>query len=258
MAQLSAGQALVQSLRAQGVDTIFGIISSHTMDIFDALYDHRDAIRFIGARHEHAAAMMADGYARVTGKPGVCLTSSGPGAANSMGGMGEAYFASSPLLHITSTAEEPLYERGLGTIHETKDQVGMLAATAQHCSHISRPQETPERISQAFELFGSRRPRPIALEIPVDVQGQIAAMDIPECVGIAPTAADPAAVDKAAALLLTGKRVGVLAGTGVHRSPGAAWALAWPQPTAPAACKWPHCRNLCPPWRKPSKPRPQR
>ena len=68
--------------------------------------------------------MMADGYARVTGKPGVCLTSTGPGAANSMGGIGEAYFASAPVLHLTSTAEEELYERGLGTIHETKDQAG--------------------------------------------------------------------------------------------------------------------------------------
>ena len=97
MARMTAGQALVESLRAQEVEVVFGIISSHTLDIFDALYDHRDAIRFISARHEHAAAMMADGYARATGKPGICLTSSGPGAANSMGGMGEAYFASAPV-----------------------------------------------------------------------------------------------------------------------------------------------------------------
>ena len=140
MARMTAGQALVESLRAQGVEVVFGIISSHTLDIFDALYDHRDAIRFISARHEHAAAMMADGYARATGKPGICLTSSGPGAANSMGGIGEAYFASAPVLHLTSTAEEPLYERGLGTIHETKDQLGMWATVAQQCFHISRPE----------------------------------------------------------------------------------------------------------------------
>ena len=97
MARMTAARALVESLRAQGVDTIFGIISSHTMEIFDALYDHQDAIRFISTRHEQAAAMMADGYARVTGKPGICLTSTGPGAANSMGGLGEAYAASSPV-----------------------------------------------------------------------------------------------------------------------------------------------------------------
>ena len=218
MAKLTAGQALIQALRAQEVEAIFGIISSHTLDIFDALYDYQSDIRFISARHEHAAAMMADGYARVTGKPGVCLTSTGPGAANSMGGMGEAYFASSPLLHITSTAEEHLYERGLGTIHETKDQLGMFAAVAQQCYHISHPEETPARIHQAFEYFRSRRPRPIEIEIPVDLQGQIAEMNIPGPVQISAPAAAPNLVDKAAALLATGKRIGVLAGTGVHRS----------------------------------------
>ena len=218
MAKMSAARALVESLRAQGVDTIFGIISSHTMDIFDALYDNQDAVRFISARHEHAAAMMADGYARATGRPGVCLTSTGPGAANSMGGLGEAYFASSPVLTITSTPEDQLYERGLGTMHETKDQMGMLSTVAQHCVHISRPQETPECVRAAFERFQSRRPRPIVIEIPVDVQGQEADMTIPEPVQVAATAADPAAVDAAAAILVAGKRVGVLAGTGVHRS----------------------------------------
>ena len=218
MARMSAAQALIQSLRAQGVDTIFGIISSHTMEIFDALYDHQDAIRFISARHEQAAAMMADGYARVTGKPGICLTSTGPGAANSMGGIGEAYSASSAVLTITSTAEEPLYERGLGTMHETKDQLGMLATLTQDSVHIGRPQETPERIREAFERFHSRRPRPIAIEIPADIQGQEADMRIPEPVRTVAPAADPAAVEAAAGILLAGRRVGVLAGTGVHRS----------------------------------------
>ena len=77
-------------LRAQSVDTVFGIMSTHMMEVYDALFDHRDAIRSISTRHEHAAALMADGYARVTGRPGVCFTSTGPGAANSMGGMGES------------------------------------------------------------------------------------------------------------------------------------------------------------------------
>ena len=218
MPQLTTAQALVHSLRAQGVDTIFGIISSHTMEIFDALYDHQQAIRFISARHEHAAAMMADGYARVTGRPGVCLTSSGPGAANSMGGMGEAFFASSPILHITSTAEEERYERGLGTIHETKDQLGMLSAVSQLCHHISRPEQCPERIREAFARFQSCRPRPIGIQIPVDIQGQAAEMDLPEATAVAAPAAEQGLVDRAAAELAACKRVGVLAGTGVHRS----------------------------------------
>lgn len=224
MARMTAARALVETLRAQGVDTIFGIISSHTMEIFDALYDHQDAIRFISTRHEQAAAMMADGYARVTGKPGVCLTSTGPGAANSMGGLGEAYDASSPVLTITSSAEEQLYERGLGTMHETKDQLGMLSTVTQHSVHIGRAQETPARVQEAFGLFCSRRPRPIAIEMPADVQGQEAETTIPGPVQHPAPSADAAAVEEAAELLLAGKRVGVLAGTGVHRS-GAGQAL---------------------------------
>ena len=198
MARMTAARALVESLRAQGVDTIFGIISSHTMEIFDALYDHQDAIRFISTRHEQAAAMMADGYARVTGRPGICLTSTGPGAANSMGGLGEAYAASSPVLTITSSAEEKLYERGLGTMHETKNQLDMLETVSQHSVHISRPEHAHEQVREAFERFAGRRQRPIAIEIPSDVQDQEAEMIIPGPVRIAAPAADPAAVEAAA------------------------------------------------------------
>ncbi len=218
MARMTAAQALVESLRVQGVDTIFGVISSHTMEIFDALYDHQDAIRFISTRHEQAAAMMADGYARVTGRPGICLTSTGPGAANSMGGLGEAYDASSPVLTITSTAEEQLYERGLGTMHETKNQLAMLSTVTQQSVHIRRPEEVPEEIGEAFERFSSLRQRPVAVEIPSDVQGQEAEIAIPGPVRGATRSADPAAVEAAAEVLLAGGRVGVMAGTGVHRS----------------------------------------
>ena len=218
MAQLKGGQAVVESLRAQGVDTIFGIISIHIMDVYDALFDHQDAIRFIGTRHEHAAALMADGYARVTGKPGVCLTSTGPGAANSMGGMGEAHFSSSPVLNITSTAEEELYGRGLGATHEIKDQRGMFATVTQWACHVSHPDEIPDRIYEAFERFQTRRPRPIAIEIPVDVQAQVAEMEIPQVRRFPPPDGDPALVERAAQLLLSGKRVAVWAGSGVNHS----------------------------------------
>ena len=218
MARLKAGQAVVESLRAQGVDTIFGIISTHMIEVYDALFDHKEEIRFISTRHEHAAALMADGYARVTGKPGICFTSTGPGAANSMGGMGEAYLSSSPVLNITSTAEEQMYGRGLGTIHETKDQLGMFTAVTQWNCHVSHPEDTADRIYEAFERFQTRRPQPIEIEIPVDVQGQVAELEIPQMRQFAPPGADPALVEKAAQLLLSGKRVGVLAGTGVHRS----------------------------------------
>ncbi len=218
MAKLKGGQAVVQSLQAQGVDTVFGIISIHMMDIYDALFEQQNNIRFISARHEHGAALMADGYARVTGKPGVCFTSTGPGAANSMGGMGEAYFSSSSILNITSTAEEELYGRGLGVGHEIKDQLGMFTAVTQWNNHVSNPEEIPDRIYEAFERFQTRRPRPIEIEVPVDIQAQIGEMEIPQSMLLPAPEGDPAAVEQAARLLLSGRRVGILAGAGVHRS----------------------------------------
>ena len=218
MAQLKGGQAVIETLRAQGVDTVFGIISTHMMEIYDALYDHTDAIRFISARHEHAAALMADGYARATGRPGVCFTSTGPGAANSMGGIGEAYFGSSPVLTITSTAEEDMYGRGIGAVHEIKDQLGMFTAVTQWNSHVGEADQVPDRIYEAFESFQTRRPRPIEIEIAVDAQGKVAEMEIPQQRRLPPLEADPAVVEKAANALLSGKRVAVLAGSGVNRS----------------------------------------
>ncbi len=218
MAKLTGAQAAVESLRVQGVDTIFGIISTHMMGIYDSLFHNQDSIRFISTRHEHAAAIMADGYARVTGKPGVCLTSTGPGAANSVGGMGEAFWASSPVLNLTSTAEEGVYGRGLGAIHETKDQIGMFNSVTDWSCHISHAEDVPGRLYEAFERFNTRRPRPIEIEIAVDVQGQTAEMEVSQINRFQAPEADSASVEKAAKLLLSGKRVAILAGCGVHRS----------------------------------------
>ena len=218
MAQLKGGQAIIESLRAQGVDTIFGIIDITMMEVYDALYDHRDDIRFIGTRHEHAAAVMADGYSRVTGKPGVCFTSTGPGAANSMAGMGEAYCSSSPVLNITSTPMAELYGLSLGANHEMKDQFGMFAAITQWNSHVSHPEEIPDRIYEAFHRFYTRRPRPIEVQVPIHVLSQAGEMEVPQSGRVPPPGADPASVEQAAELLLSGKRLAVLAGNGVHRS----------------------------------------
>ncbi len=218
MAQLKAAEAAIQSLIAQGVDTVFGIISTHMMDVYDSLYDHQGDIRFISTRHEHAAALMADGYARATGKPGVCFTSTGPGAANSVGGIGEAYFSSSPVLTLTSTAEEELYGRGLGATHEIKNQIGMFEAVTGWAHHVTTPDEIPDRIYDAFRRFQTMRPRPVAIEMPVDIQSQIADVEVPGPPDAAPPPPDPAQVEQAVAKLLSAKRLAIWAGTGVNRS----------------------------------------
>lgn len=226
MAQLKGSQALFRSLEAQGVDVIFGLIGAHTMELFDALYDFQGSIRLITTRDERAAALMADGYGRSTGRPGVCLTSTGPGAANAMSGLGEAYFSFSPVLHITSTAEEHLYGRALGANHETADQQGMMAAVSQWSHHVERADEVPDRVYEAFRRFHTQRPQPISIEVPANVQAQVAEVEVPAVRDFTKPQGDPGAIEKAVALLLAGRRVAIWAGTGVDRADGSPELLA--------------------------------
>ena len=104
MTTATGGQAVVDSILNEGVTQAFGLISVHTVDIYDALRGVRDRLNLIGGRHESAVVYMADGYFRASGKPGVCFTSTGPGAANSVGAMGEAYHCSSAVLNVTSNS----------------------------------------------------------------------------------------------------------------------------------------------------------
>ena len=178
MAKMTGGQAVVESLKRQGVDTVFGIISVHTLDLYDALFDSQDSLRFIGGRHELGCGFMADGYARATGKPGVLFTSTGPGAADSAGAIGEAYFSSSPVLEITTNVELDFLDEGRLTTHETKDQPGMFRAITDWNAMIRQVESIPDHLVEAFQRFQTRRPRPIELEIPTDLLGQQAEVEV--------------------------------------------------------------------------------
>ena len=114
MARMTGGRAVLESLKAQGVDLLFGIISVHNLDLYDALYDDQDSIRYVGGRLELACGYMADGYARASGRQGVFVTSTGPGAAGSMGSLGEAYHSGSPVLEITTNVEREFINSGRG------------------------------------------------------------------------------------------------------------------------------------------------
>src|SRR3989304_6802275 len=116
MGLLAGGQAVVDSLLNEGVSQAFGLISVHTVHIYDALRAVKDRLPLVGGRHESAVVYMADGYSRASGKPGVCFTSTGPGAANSVGAMGEAYHCSSAVLNITSNCESQRVGSGRGAV----------------------------------------------------------------------------------------------------------------------------------------------
>ena len=216
MPNLTGGQAITESLKAQGVDTVFGIISIHNLDLFDALYDQQENLRFIGGRLELGCGFMADGYARATGKPGVLITSTGPGAADSIGAMGEAYFSGSPLLQVTTNVESDFIGQGRNTTHETKDQLRMFEAVTDWNAMIGEVESIPDNLMEAFQRFQNRRPRPIELELPTDLLGNRADVEIlgPRDAGI--PQGDPAMVERGLQVLLNAKRPAIVVGEEVQ------------------------------------------
>ena len=216
MPNLTGGQAITESLKAQGVDTVFGIISIHNLDLFDALHDQQDSLRFIGGRLELGVGFMADGYARATGKPGVLITSTGPGAADSMGAMGEAYFSGSPLLQVTTNVETEFLGQGRNTTHETKNQLGMFEAVTDWNAMIGEIESIPDNLMEAFQRFQNRRPRPIELELPTDLLGNRADIEVlgPRDPGI--PQGDPAKVEQALDILLKARRPAIVVGEEVQ------------------------------------------
>ena len=163
---------VLDRLEVHGVDLVFGVISIHTLNLFDALFDRQDRMRHLGGRTELACGFMADGYARSSGKPGVVFTSSGPGAANSIHSMGEAYHSSSPVLQITTNVEREYLDRMLGITHEPKEQLQMFRSVTDWNSLVEDLESIPGQIDEAFVRFKTRRPRPIELEIPTDLLGE--------------------------------------------------------------------------------------
>ena len=222
MPKLTGGQAIIESLKAQGVDTVFGIISVHNLDLFDSLLESHDSLNFVGGRLELGCGFMADGYARSTGKPGVLITSTGPGAADSMGAIGEAYFSGSPILEITTNVEREFVGSGKLATHETKNQLGMFEAVTDWNASIPQVESIPDNITEAFERFQTRRPRPVELEIPTDLLGTEADVemltarqpDIPK--------GDANQVEKALQMLFRAKRPAILVGEEVQQLGGTA------------------------------------
>src|SRR5690348_14701794 len=166
-AEHSTGEALVGLLEAYGVDTIFGIPGVHNVEMYRAL--PRSRIKHILVRHEQGAGFMADGYARATGKPGVCFTITGPGLTNILTPMGQAWSDSSPVLVISSALDIADSAQGRGRLHEMIDQHGAASTVTSLAMRALTPKDVRDGIAQAFANFASRRPRPAYLEIPLDL-----------------------------------------------------------------------------------------
>ncbi|MGH6907875.1 MAG: 5-guanidino-2-oxopentanoate decarboxylase [Aestuariivirga sp.] len=169
-AELSTGEALVGLLEAYGVDTIFGIPGVHNVEMYRAL--PRSKIRHILVRHEQGAGFMADGYARATGKPGVCFTITGPGLLNILTPMGQAWSDSSNMLVISSALDIGDSAQGRGRLHEMLDQRGAAATVTSLAMRAYTPKDVRDGMARAFANFASARPRPAYLEIPLELLNQ--------------------------------------------------------------------------------------
>jgi acetolactate synthase-1/2/3 large subunit len=164
---MTGGKAVVESLKREGVETVFGLPGVQIMSVFDAFYGERD-IGLITVRHEQSAAYMADGYARIKGKPGVALVVPGPGVQNALAALGTAYACSSPVLLLAGQVESKDLGSNLGALHEVNDQLDMVRPVTKWCSRVLRAEEIPGAIRQAMKSMNTGRPRPTEVEIPWD------------------------------------------------------------------------------------------
>lgn len=165
----TVGDLVAEFLDAIGVATAFGIASVHNIPMLDAI-GRRNRIRFVMARGELGGAHMADGYARATGGLGVIFSSTGPGAANAIGGLIEARFASSPVLHITGQTATRFVDRGLATVHDANDQLGMMASVSKAAYRVRAAAQALGVLTRAATEALTPPMGPVSVEIPIDLQ----------------------------------------------------------------------------------------
>ncbi len=214
MTEMTGAKAIIEALTREKVTHIFGISGGAVLPIYDVLYDA--AIRNILVRHEQCAGHMADGYARVSGQPGVCMATSGPGATNLVTGIANAYMDSSPVVAITGQVTRAAI--GKDAFQEA-DIVGITTPITKFVTQVERTEDIPQAIRTAFYVATTGRPGPVLVDVPKDVQEQSANLAFPEAVdlrGYKPRDdPHPIQVRRAVEMLLQAERPMILAGGGV-------------------------------------------
>ncbi len=227
MTRMTGGRALVEMLTRHGVDTLFALPGVQNDALFVALYDAGEAIRVIHPRHEQAAAYMAFGYARASGRPGAFAVVPGPGLLNTTAALATAYATNTPVLCISGQIPSDLIGRGFGLLHEIPDQLAILRGLTKWAARISHPTETAKLVDEAFRQLRDGRPRPVALEMPLDVMalnGEVTLTVPPP--PPAPPPPDPDLIDKAAELLAAAKSPLIYVGSGASEAADEVLALA--------------------------------
>ena len=214
----NCGQALVALLEAYGVETVFGIPGVHSLEMYRGLAG--SGIRHVLTRHEQGAAFMADGYARLSGKPGVCFLITGPGVTNAATAIGEAYADSVPLLAISAVNARNQLGKGWGHLHEVSDQQALTAPITAFSATALTPADLPDLLARAFAVFAGARPRPVHIEIPIDLLEEPFEGDLTPRRPAGPPAPQQSEIARAAALLDGASRPVILYGGGaLHCGP---------------------------------------
>lgn len=223
----TAGRAVLETIRAYGVTAIFGIPGTHNLELYRPLADL--GIRAVTNRHEQGAGYGADGWAQQTGLPGVVITTSGPGLQNAMSAIGTAFCESRPMLVLSPGVPLGAEFADVGTLHETKDATAMVGAIAEWSRRVQSAAEAVEAVHDAFTLFRTGRPRPVHIEIPLDVLEAAAHVPLADRQARPapdPAAGDPSSVADAARLLASARTPVIVAGGGATDAAAEVTALA--------------------------------
>jgi thiamine pyrophosphate-dependent acetolactate synthase large subunit-like protein len=222
----SCAEAIVAALEAHGVEVVFGIPGSHTLALHEALA--RSPIRHVAPRHEEGGGYAADAYARAGGRPAVCLVTTGPGTTNLMTAAATAFHDSVPMLILTPGMPSEVEGRDAGFLHQVKSQSGAMGNVVEWSRRVGDADEAVAAVDAAFAGFRARRPRPVHIEVPLDVleDGQTERLADPAAArgeAAPPAAAD---LDAAAAALATAEAPWLLLGGGAVDAAAEARALA--------------------------------
>ena len=226
-ARMTGGAAMVEGLLRNGVDTLFALPGVQLNHFFDAVYDKRNAIRVLNARHEQGAAYMAFGYAIATGRVGAFAVVPGPGILNTTAALSTAYGCSQPVLAITGQINAAAIDRGYGLLHEIRDQPGTLASVNKWVHRIDHPVDAPAAMDEAFRHLQGGRPRPVTVEMAMDMMGLESLVPAPEAaVEVRPPEADPDLIAAAAKMLGAAKAPMIFVGSGAYHAAAEVSALA--------------------------------
>ncbi|AHD01783.1 5-guanidino-2-oxopentanoate decarboxylase [Leisingera methylohalidivorans] len=211
MTKATVGEALVAGLKARGVTCVFGIPGVHTVELYRGLAE--SGIRHVTPRHEQGAGFMADGYARVSGQPGVAFVITGPGLTNTLTPMAQARADSVPMLVVSGVNASTTLGKGHGHLHELPDQHALMETVALTSEHVAAAADLDAALDRVFAPFAAGRPGPTHIQIPLDVAGT-ASEDSAAASAAAWPRLDPALIAQAANRLSAAAKVVILAGGG--------------------------------------------